>query len=270
MPRKGTALSSAAAIEMKVSLEDLKDLLSAHLCKPERMTRPEGLATGFAPLDRFLFWGGLPKGALSLLQGAIGTGATSFWIEAAARVISQGKWVAWVDGGIPLSPLSLHHRGLDLNRLVAVETPTCEKKLFWLLQELMSSSLFDLIGCDLGQLRLKEHQLRKLQAQARGAQIALTFLAQKDSRARSLYRGSSATVFSLIVNFEKHQICVERALHRPTPQSFPHPSARSVTYARFTIHTGDRLGLGSSTAPGNGGIELTERAQSEPSSLPSP
>jgi hypothetical protein len=102
-----------------------------------------------------------------------------------------------------------------------------------------------LIGCDLGERTLKEHQLRKLQAQARTSNVALVFLTQTRGHlgSRKLLgtrrrlrtpRGSIASIYSLVLNFEKKQLVVERAQHRPTP----HILARSVSYARFTHHLG--------------------------------
>lgn len=215
----------------EMSVAELKELLASQLCEPGRLKRPEGIATGFEPLDQYLIWKGVPKGTISLFCGTLGTGATSLWMEAASGVVGQGLWSAWINGDVPLAPQSLYHKGVDLSRFVCVEQPVSETKLFWLLQEMMSSSLFELIGCDLGLLRLKEHQLRKLQTQAREAHVALVFLSQLKP-----YRGSAASVFSLIVSFEKKQIAIERALHRPTPHSIK----RSVTYARFTLHTDNR------------------------------
>ena len=237
----------------------MKEIFAAHLRGADRLRAPEGVPTGIATFDRFLFWNGLPKGALAFFHGSLGTGATSLWLEAAARTLEQGRWVAWVGSDVPLVPMSLYQRGANLNRFVCVETRLGDadsgngNKLFWLLQELMSSTLFELIGCDLGRLRLKEHQLRKLQAQARGAHVALVFL----SGSKWVPRGSPATAFALIVGFEKRRIVVERALHRPTPHRF----ARSVTYARFTVPTGDRLGLGQSSSAHD------EHAEHEPHSL---
>ena len=225
-------MSSLNAVDQKteLSLQELKDLLASQLCDPERLKRPEGLATGFKQIDDFLLWNGLPKGALTLLCGQLGTGATSLWMQTATNVIGQNLWAAWINGDVPLAPQSLYHKGVNLRRFVCVEKPPSETKLFWLLQEMMSSSLFDLIGCDLGSLRLREHQLRKLQTQAREAHVGLILMSQLKP-----YRGSTASIFSLIVHFEKKQISIERALHRPTPHQIP----RSVTYARFTLHTTD-------------------------------
>jgi hypothetical protein len=226
----------------EMTLQELKELFSSHLCEPDRMKRPEGLATGHEDLDRYLLWKGVPKGALSLFCGSLGTGSTSLWIETATQAVRAGRWAAWINHDIPLAPHSLFHRDVDLGKFVCVEKPENEEKLFWLLQEMMASSLFDLIGCDISALRLKAHQLRKLQAQAREAHIALVFISQLRP-----FQGPAASVFSLILHFESKQILIERASHKPVPHSLP----RSVTYARFTHHIdsqrtenpGHRLGL---------------------------
>jgi len=218
-----------------MNVKELKDFFASHLREAHQLKTPEGLATGLSALDRFLFWGGLPKGALSLFCGDLGSGRTSLWLETAARVIAGGRWVAWVNGEVPLSPLSLYHKGVPLDRFIAIEKPENPKQLFWLLQELMASSLFELIGCELDERYLREHQARKLQAQARAAHVALVLLSRLP-----VPRGSLASVYSLILSFENKRLVVERALHRPTPRGFP----RSVHYARFTLHTGDRIGLG--------------------------
>ena len=234
---------------MSLAIEKLRDLLGNKLCSPENVKAPEGVSTGHPDLDQFLFWHGLPKGALTLLSGAIGTGATSLWIEAAARTMSTGKWVAWVNNEIPLSPLPLSQKGVNLGHFVSIQpdvssdrsvdsSKKCSAQIFFILQELLSSALFELVGCDLGNQQLKEHQLRKLQAQARDANVALVFISQNSTVARLsstprpafFYKGSAAAVFSLILQFEKKQITVERCLHRQTPYHFP----RSLSYARFT------------------------------------
>jgi hypothetical protein len=240
-----------------ISISELKELFASHLRATDQLKKPEGLPTGLGALDRFLFWGGIPKSALSLFRGRLGTGATSLWMETAARVIEQNRWVAWVNNDAPLSPLSLHHKKVDLSRLITIEEPANEKKLLWLLQELMASSLFELIGCDLGKFKLREHQLRKLQNLARQSHVALVFLNREKT-----FTGAAASVFSLIVSCEQKRLLIERALYRPTPHSF----ARSLNYARFTIHTGDCIGLGEGSIPR---AQITNgSALAEPDSLP--
>jgi recombination protein RecA len=241
------------------AVEQLKDLLGDQLRSDDQVKAPPGVPTGFEGLDRFLLWNGLPKGAISLFSGALGTGATSLFIESAARVIADGKWTAWINGEVPLSPLPLAQKGVNLGRFVTVQPDASSYRaadsaskdaskdiekarlshLFFILQELMSSTIFELVGCDLGPLQFREHQLRKLQAQARDANVALVLIQQTadfaprlaSSRRRStISRGSAATTFSLILNFEPKRLTIERALHRQTP----HILARSLTYARFT------------------------------------
>jgi hypothetical protein len=260
--------------------QDLRDLLKAHLCDAQSLRQPEGLATGLSELDGFLIWKGLPKGALSLLRGNIGAGATSLWMGAAAQTIRNRRFAAWVNSEIPLCPLSLSHQRLDLSRFISIDQPESEKKLFWLLQELMSTELFELIGCDLGDRSLREHQVRKLQAQARLANVALVFIAQEHGASKNSWslagkrvRGSLASLFSLIIKFQKSHLLIERALHRPTPQALASTQGqhqgqhqgqqRSLSYARFTFHTGDRFIFGTPrSAP------LHVSARHEPNPLP--
>lgn len=239
--------SDASGRKIAARIKELKTLFAEHLCEPDQVRSPEAVPTGFQPLDRFLLSGGFPKGALTLMKGALGSGATSLWLEAAAHTLNERRWVAWVNQDVPLSPLPLAARGLSLERLVSIEMtpPTLApdlhprsdeakkleqaytRKLFWLMQELMSATLFELIGCDLGEMRLKEHQLRKLQAQARDCKVALVFFS-RGARPFSM-RESPTSVFSLVLNFEKQHLVVERAQARPTPRVF----ARSVSHERF-------------------------------------
>lgn len=223
-------------------LEKLKAELGNQLvCDPAQLRRPEGIPTGLKELDQFLLWSGFPKGALSVLTGKPGLGATSLWLGAAAQATKQGRWAVWVDEcrgkasdrEAQLFPLHLWQRELDLSRLVTIEAPEEKeakpgiypaKKLLWLLQELMASTLFDLIGCDLGLVRLRDTQVRQLEKQARTFNTALVFIASRE-------RVWNPALYSLVVNFKADEIQVERALHRPTPFSIP----RRVTYDSFTV-----------------------------------
>ena len=208
----------------KGEIDRLRGELGQSLISSDRLKRPEGIPTGHPQLDQFLLWNGFPKGALSALTGPIGLGATSLWLESARVVTKQGRWAVWIDREVQLFPLPAWQKELDLSRLVKIERPETEKKLLWLLQELMASTLFDLIGCDLGQVQLRESDLRKLDKQARAFNTAVVFFTGRE-------RFWNPSLFSLIVNFHAHEIRVERALHRPTPHLIP----RRITYENFTI-----------------------------------
>lgn len=222
---------------MKNRAQTVKDALAAEMptafVDQDKVRAPQGWPTGISQIDDYLIWNGIPKGALSLFTGKLGQGATSAWIEAAMNVISQGKWVAWVSGDAQLFPVPLKQKNIDLTKLLVVESPVEDEKVLWLIQELMSSSIFDLIGCDLGEVNLREHQLQKLKTQARALNTSLVIMSQNPRSRRS-------SLYSLVLNFKKSKILIERALHRPTPQSI----SRRLSYAQFTLHTTNRLDIG--------------------------
>ncbi len=186
--------------------------LGVQLKSPEQVSPPAGLSTGWTSLDRFLLWHGFPKGALSLMVSEAG-GATTLWLQSAARVTRAGQWVAWIDDrDSNLTPWSLRHRGIDLSKLLCVSQPADERQVLWALQELMSLELFEMVGCDLGRLRLREHQILKLKKIALRHQTALVLLTHSPSTLRSSF-------YSLILHFEKDFVHIDRALHRPTPHT---------------------------------------------------
>ncbi|MGE0553822.1 MAG: hypothetical protein AB7R55_10380 [Gemmatimonadales bacterium] len=67
---------------------------------PERSVPP--LVTGFAPLDRLLPNGGLPRGRLVVWRGQ-GGGATAILRTTAMSLLARGERVAWIDGRRVLS-----------------------------------------------------------------------------------------------------------------------------------------------------------------------
>lgn len=176
----------------------------------DQLRPPEGLATGVDVFDDFLLWRGLPKGDLSLFLGKPGTGATSLWLKTASQIHRQNKWVAWVNSDADLLPNALLARDLRLDRLLVVRQPKENRQLFWILQELISSSLFEMVGCHLSESLLKNHQLLKLKKLARLHQVALVLV----SHARNW---SINPVFGLIIECGREFFTVRRALHRPTP-----------------------------------------------------
>lgn len=193
-----------------LKLNELKRELGPKLIAPERVEPPPGVASGWPQLDRFLLWKGFPKGALTLMVSE-GGGATTLWNRSAAAVTKNGQWCAWVnEPAAELTPWSLRREGVDLSKLLYVSPPTDERQLLWVLQELVSLSLFEMIGCDLGHWDLKEHQILKLKRMALRYQTAIVFIARAPPRRLSSF-------YSLILHFQKAQVCVARALHRLTP-----------------------------------------------------
>ena len=140
----------------------LPELANIPFVSAEHLQPPAGVPTGVSTLDNFLLWKGVPKGDLSLLQGSPGTGATSLWVAMTQQVHAQNKWVAWVNGGAQLLPAHLVSRNINLKKLLVVKEPREIEQLFWILQELITSSLFEVIGCELKEMFFKNHQLQKL------------------------------------------------------------------------------------------------------------
>jgi hypothetical protein len=197
-----------------LSLEELKEKLSPQLVPLHQLKPPAGLETGVDVIDDFLLWRGFPKGDLTLLSGAPGTGATSLWLQAAAKVQAQKKWVAWINSDWELLPSSLVHKHLNLQKLLVVRKPGDDSQLFWILQEMISSSLFEMVGCHLPEGSLKTHQLHKLKKLARTHQVALVFVSYAS-------RTFSAGLFSLIIDCQGDFYTIKRAAHRPTPFTIP-------------------------------------------------
>ncbi len=201
---------------------NLPALANIPFVSPEDLAPPAGIPTGVSTFDDFLLWKGIPKGELSLFQGAPGTGATSLWIQLTQKAHEKDQWVAWVNGGPSLFPAHLKSRKINLKRLLVVKEPHEVEKLFWMLQELITSSLFEVVGCQLKDMFLKNHQLQKLKKLCRFHKVALVFICQQPSRFIN-------PLFSLIIQFQRDFITIQRALHRPTPFSI----AGSTVYANF-------------------------------------
>lgn len=203
------------------SMDFVREQLGTSLKTLDQLKPPDGLPTGVDVLDNFLLWRGLPKGDISLFIGKPGTGATSLWLHSALQVCgvaesgdsagrAADKWAAWINSDWSLTPGPLINRKLNLKRLLVVDKPKQNGQLFWILQEMISSSLFELIGCHLPEALLKNHQLQKLKKLARLHKVALVLV----SHAKTW---KINPLFSLVVECGREFFTVRRALHRPTP-----------------------------------------------------
>jgi hypothetical protein len=215
--REGIALSSA------LSLEQLKaDLRLKHGVRsvaPETLRGTKAVSTGWSELDAFVDGGGFPCGKISLLEASEGHGALTLWLDTAAQLTRAGQRVAWLNSGLDdREPFQLHpptalQRSVDLQKLFLVDPPE-QKKRSWILQELLASQLFSLVGCDLGEAHLPLREGRSLLMQARrsGAAVVL-FSRRRESREPPAIQ----SLASLVLKFEARNIEVIRAAHRPVP-----------------------------------------------------
>ncbi len=189
---------------------DLKKELGRQLVDAGQVAPPPGVPTGWESLDRYLLWNGFPKSSLSLLVSEAG-GATSLWMQSAAAITRQGQWVAWInENNTSLTPWSLRNKGVDLSKFLCVSQPLDAKQFLWAMQELMSLCLFEMVGCDLGGILLREHQILKLKKLAMRYQTAVVLFTQQP-------RALKSSNYSLIMHFQRDHVRIDRALHRATP-----------------------------------------------------
>lgn len=202
------ALNSIDSLPVPLPL--LKEQLSPHLLSLQQLKTPPGLATGIDVIDDFLLWKGLPQGDLTLLCGKPGTGATTLWLQTAVQVQKQKKWVAWINSDWELFPTAAMSQNIQLDKMLVVKKPEDSSQLFWILQEMITSSLFEMIGCHLLESSLKIHQLQKLKKLARTHQVCLVLMSHAQS-------WLSHSVFSLVIECQGDFYTIRRAAHRPTP-----------------------------------------------------
>ena len=197
-----------------ISLPVLKEKLAKELVPLQQLRPPAGVATGVDVIDDFLLWRGIPKGDLTLLSGKPGAGATSLWIQTAAKVQAEKKWAAWINSDWELLPSSLTHKKMRLDKLLVVSKPKENSQLFWILQEMISSTLFEIIGLHVDEGSLKIHQLQKLKKLARTHQVALVIISHAKTWALN-------PLFSLVIDCQGDFFTIKRAAHRPTPFTIP-------------------------------------------------
>ncbi len=210
-----------------LALDQLKKQLGSKLIAYHRASSSSGLPTGDAEFDQFLAWKGLPKTGLSYFYGDYGLGATSLGLQAASNCLTEKKWVAWLgQSALSLCPWPLVQKGIPLSQFLMVSAnPDQPKQLLWIIQELLSLSLFDLILCDLGESKIKTHQLMKLNKLMRQQNCGLLFLSSKAPY--------SSCLFSLVVQFSANFFTIERALHRPTPHILQRRSPHANLMPQF-------------------------------------
>lgn len=108
-------MSSSAAIRLQVETSLAKRVPAALTFKIKHA--PELFSTGIADVDTIL-GGGIPRGSISEVVGAISTGKTSFALATIAAITQSGAACAWVDVGDALSPDSAAAANIILKRLL--------------------------------------------------------------------------------------------------------------------------------------------------------
>jgi hypothetical protein len=131
--------------------------------------------TGIAALDRAL-GGGIPRGRITEVVGALGVGKTALLRQVAARVLQTGGWVAWIDARRTLAAAPWAGMG---DRLVVIR-PHDHKRSAWCADLLLRSGVFALVVLDGAPALSRVHGVRLAQL-ARERDAACVVL-QQDTR----------------------------------------------------------------------------------------
>ena len=124
-----------------LGLESLRTQLETVVAGGRKAGSP--WTTGIGPLDAALS-GGIPRGRITEIVGALASGKTALLRQVAARVLRTGGWVAWIDARRTLAPAPFTALG---QRLVMVR-PRDGRRSAWCADLLLRSGVFALVIID--------------------------------------------------------------------------------------------------------------------------
>ncbi len=130
----------------------LEDSLRGKVSAPfavRRAALPEMAACGIAEIDRLT--GGLPRGCLTEITGAAGSGRMSFLVSLLAGLTRRGESCAVVDGRDAFDPCGAEAAGVTLGRLLLVRCSNIEQALRGA-DLLLHGGGFGLVALDLSDL----------------------------------------------------------------------------------------------------------------------
>ncbi len=134
-----------ASPQLSASVRELKLQLGAiqEIVRPDRAPLP----TGIAELDALLVDRGLPRGRLTEITGASGSGRTSMLRTLVTTVATGGRWVAYIDATRTLAPRDWAHVGSERAPLWIIRPPSAAKAS-WCADLLLRSGAFALVVMD--------------------------------------------------------------------------------------------------------------------------
>ena len=133
-----------------------------------------GLATGMAALDAVLPGHGLPRGRLTEITGAPGSGRTTIARQLVAATLQAGWWVAYVDAARTLAPRDW--AALGAHDGLWVVRPDDSSRGAWCADVLLRSGAFGLVVLD-GAPALSRPVAVRLVRLARSSDAAFVLLA---------------------------------------------------------------------------------------------
>ena len=139
---------------LETALESLRsrglDLRRASEREPMPERKRSALPTGHPSLDAALGTDGWPRGSLALLDGALGSGATTLALGTVAAAQAAGGLAAWLDLDGALDPAVAARLGASVEWLL-VARPRDPAEATDLAGWLVRSELLDVVVLDLGE-----------------------------------------------------------------------------------------------------------------------
>jgi hypothetical protein len=134
-----------ASSDLSASVRELKLQLGAiqESVRPDRAPLP----TGIAELDVLLVGRGIPRGRLTEITGASGSGRTSMLRTLVTAAASGGRWVAYIDATRTLAPRDWAHVGSERAPLWIIR-PANAARAPWCADLLLRSGAFALVVMD--------------------------------------------------------------------------------------------------------------------------
>mgnify|MGYP001556602383 CR=1 FL=1 len=134
-----------ASPKLSASVRELRLQLGAiqESARPDRAPLP----TGIPELDVLLVSHGIPRGRLTEITGAKGSGRTSMLRALATAVATGGRWVAYIDAARTLAPRDWAHVGSARAPLWIIR-PTTSARATWCADLLLRSGAFALVVMD--------------------------------------------------------------------------------------------------------------------------
>jgi recombination protein RecA len=118
---------------------------------------PPLLATGFSSLDRAS--GGLPRGRITEIFGAPGSGKTTFALHTVAHVQRDGGPAAWIDAEHTFDPGYASRLGVAVEQMPVAQPDSAEQALE-IVRQLVASGAVDLVVVDSAAALVPEIELQ--------------------------------------------------------------------------------------------------------------
>ena len=156
------------------------DVLRARVANVVTASRPAGpsWATSIATLDDAI-GGGIPRGRITEVTGAMGSGRATLVRQAVQNVLKSGGWVAWVDACRTAAP----HSWVGLGSRMVMIRPPQPRKGAWCADLLLRSGVFALVVLD-GAPALSRVQGVRLSGLARECDVAFVIVTDTATTSR--------------------------------------------------------------------------------------